>query len=372
MKKLFMIIAAMFIATNVAFADSAIKTSKVFDNTYVSVNVGASADLTPSSWRYEEDSFLETVRPTATLRLGKWITPVFGVEVEGEVGFGTVNVPTFVDHTYVGANAMLNVNNVVHGYRGISDKVEFVPYLGIGWWHGYGDVTNKMATQGGVKVNFNLDKARAWQLNVVPQITYLLDGDAMDSAEGTRFDVKRAYVGLQVGVTYNFKNHYGTHGFVVCDKAYTQSEMDALNEEVNRLRQSNANLAAALDACESRASEVEKVVEVRTVEKVVPLLPRVQFERGSALLATTSHSALAQIAETIKGSDNKWAVLGYASEEGTAQYNKELSLQRANVVKDELVRLGVNEEQLVVEGCGATTKFSTECRELNRVVEIGY
>lgn len=365
-----MIIAAMFIATNVAFADSAIKTSKVFDNTYVSVNVGASADLTPSSWRYEEDNFLETVRPTATLRLGKWITPIFGAEVEGEVGFGTVNVPTFVDHTYVGANVMFNVNNIAHGYQGISDKVEFVPYLGVGWWHGYGYVTNKMGTQGGVKVNFNIDKARAWQVNVVPQITYLLDGDVMDSAEGTRFDVKRAYVGLQVGVTYNFKNHYGTHGFVICDKVYTQHEMDVLNDEVNRLRQANTILVEALNACETRPHKVEKVIEVRTEEHIVNKLPRVQFEQGSAVLSTTSHTALAQIAETIKNGTSKWFVLGYASEEGTIQYNTELSLKRANVVKDELIRLGVNKELLVVEGYGATTKFSTEHLELNRVVEI--
>lgn len=371
MKKLFMFIAAMFVITSAVQAGTPVKTSDVFDNTCVSLNVGASATLSSSNWLHDGDRFIETARPTATVRLGKWITPIFGAELQGEVGFGTLNTTTFVDHTYVGANAMLNANNLVHGYCGSCDKVEFIPYAGIGWWHSYGLISNNIATQYGVKVNVNMGKAQNWQLNIVPQITYLLAGDiTCQYVHQPHFDSKHAYVGLQVGVTYKFPNHYGTHDFVLCDKVYTQAEMDVVNDEVNRLREVNNNLSVALQSCESCLKESNNVVEVKTEDKVVNHLPRIQFERGSAELSSTSHTSMSQIAEVIKTTTNKWAVLGYASEEGDVNFNKELSWRRARVVKEELVNLGVNEAQLVVEGCGETTKFSQECLELNRVVEI--
>ena len=63
-------------------------------------------------------------------------------------------------------------------------------------------------------------------------------------------------------------------------------------------------------------------------------------------------------------------VLGYASQEGDSEYNSQLSLKRAEVVKKELVDMGVNSEQLFVVGKGETTQFSEECLEMNRVVEI--
>lgn len=360
------IFAAISMFTMAAVAETPVKTSNVFDNTYVSLNVGASGGITPETWGYE--TFAKTIYPTATLRFGKWFTPTVGVEIQGEVGFGTLKVPTFVDHTYVGANAMLNVNNLWHGYQGKSDKFEVVPYAGIGWWHSYGYVTNNIATQYGIKLNWNFDKNEAWQLNVVPQITYLLSGDGTCQAPQPHFDVQRAYVGLQVGVTYKFKNHYGTRNFVLCDKKYTQDEMDKMNDEINRLRQNNDDLTKALLACQQQPTKVERVITVQ--EKVIYQLPKIHFEQGSSKLTTASKIALSEIAQTINKTSHKWMVLGYASQEGDSEYNSQLSLKRAEVVKKELVDMGVNSEQLFVVGKGETTQFSEECLEMNRVVEI--
>ena len=369
MKKIFMIFAVMLSITTTAIAGTPVKTNGLFENTYVNLNVGASGDITPSSWGYEGESFWGTVRPTATLRFGKWVTPTFGVELQGEVGFGTLNVPTFVDHSYVGANAMLNLNNLFHGYRGKADKVEVVPYAGIGWWHSYGVVTNNIATQYGVKLNVNIGKSQAWQLNVVPQITYLLAGDGVcNNVRQPHFDVRNAYVGLQVGVTYKFPNQYGTNDFVLCDKKYTQAEMDKMNEEINNLRAKNDNLTQALIDCNNRPTKVETVVKVE--ERYVFQMPKIQFEKGSFDITPFSKASLAEIAEAMKVVDKKWVIMGYASNEGDANYNQTLSLQRAEIVKQYLIDLGVNEELLEVVGNGSTTKFSEEYLENNRVVEI--
>lgn len=369
MKKIFMIFAVMLTIATTAIAGTPVKTNGIFENTYVSLNVGASGDITPNKWGYGDNTFFQTVRPTATLRFGKWVTPTFGVELQGEVGFGTMKVPTFVDHTYVGMNAMLNMNNLFHGYNGKADKVEFVPYAGIGWWHSYGYVTNNIATQYGVKVNVNLDKEQAWQLNIVPQITYLLAGDgACNNVRQPHFDVRNAYVGLQVGVTYKFPNQYGTHNFVLCDKKYTQEEVDKMNDYINHLRVQNDNLTQALIDCNNRPSKVETVVKVE--ERYVFQMPKIQFEKGSYEITPFSKAVLGEIAEVMKVTDKKWVILGYASNEGDDEFNQTLSLKRAEIVKQYLVGLGVSEDKLDVVGKGSTTKFSEEYLENNRVVEI--
>lgn len=371
MKKFFMIMSAVLMLSTVAKAGTPVKTSKLFDNTYIKLNIGASGDIAPSNWGYEGNNFFQTVMPTTTLRFGKWITPSFGIELQGESGFGTLNVPTFVDHTYVGANTLVNLNNLFHGYRGKPDKVEFVPYVGIGWWHSYGVITNNIATQYGLNMDINLGKTQAWQLNVVPQITYLLAGDgACQGVRQPHFDVRNAYVGLQVGVTYKFKNQYGKHNFVMCDKKYSQTEMDLVNEEVNRLRQVNTDLVYALKSCEERKNKVERVVDVQIVERVDVYVPRVQFEQGSNVLSKTSQTVLKQIADAIKTTETQWTVRGYASENGSEEFNLTLSKERATAVKNALVELGVSEEQLIVEGYGETTKFSEDVLDLNAVVEI--
>ena len=65
------------------------------------------------------------------VRVGKYITPVVGFELDMEVGMA--NHDKFVDHTMFGGNLMMNLNNTIHRYKGEPDRVEVVPFVGIGW-----------------------------------------------------------------------------------------------------------------------------------------------------------------------------------------------------------------------------------------------
>ena len=128
------------------------------------MNGGVSAWLHPSHHGF--DNFGESIKGIGSLRLGKFVTPILGFELEGEVGMA--NRDKFVDHTLVSANMLFNMNNVFHPYRGEPDLAEFVPFVGIGWHHTYGSmITNNIASKFGMQVNFNVGKIKESDINKI-------------------------------------------------------------------------------------------------------------------------------------------------------------------------------------------------------------
>ncbi|SEK63259.1 OmpA family protein [Parapedobacter koreensis] len=101
----------------------------------------------------------------------------------------------------------------------------------------------------------------------------------------------------------------------------------------------------------------------------------IQFEYDSHVLKTESYAILDQIArEMQKDANAKFVIDGHASIEGTAAYNMELSIDRANAVKLYLVNSGINGNNLAVNGFGATKPVASNDTEAgrtrNRRVEI--
>ena len=308
---------------------------------------------------------LENFKGVAGLELRKQVTPIFAVGLEGDWTANTSKWEKWdantwvVDHQYVGAFAATNMSNLLGGYKGRPRVVEFETVLGIGWLHSYNkelDDLNSIGAKTGLNINFNLGKARALTLGFKPAIVWAIPP----------FNSANAALQLQAGLTYHFKNSNGKHHFTVCDKVATQSEMDELNDKINALR-------AALDECQNRPVKVEvrevvrEVVVTETVKEMADL-PKIQFVQGSMKVSPTSTVTLQAIAEQMKDNPKlKYVLEGYASEEGSAEYNQKLSLSRAEAVKKALIKAGVNENQLVAIGKGETTQFGSEL-ELNRVV----
>lgn len=101
----------------------------------------------------------------------------------------------------------------------------------------------------------------------------------------------------------------------------------------------------------------------------------IQFEYDSHVLKTDSYAILDQISREIrKDPSAKFIIDGHASIEGTAEYNMELSIDRANAVKLYLVNTGIQADNLTVKGYGATRPAASNDTEggrtLNRRVEI--
>lgn len=100
-----------------------------------------------------------------------------------------------------------------------------------------------------------------------------------------------------------------------------------------------------------------------------------QFEFNSSVLKTSSYQILDQIGREMKKyPDVKFHVNGHASIEGSESHNQSLSVDRANAVKSYLVNMGVNENNLIIKGFGASQPVASNetegGRALNRRVEF--
>jgi outer membrane protein OmpA-like peptidoglycan-associated protein/uncharacterized protein YidB (DUF937 family) len=85
-------------------------------------------------------------------------------------------------------------------------------------------------------------------------------------------------------------------------------------------------------------------------------LSSINFETGSANITADSQSVMSEDAEAIKAmpAGTKIEIGGHTDNTGDPNFNTTLSQDRANAVKDELVKLGVNADMLTAKGYGST------------------
>lgn len=366
MKKFFTLVVATIVAFGATvFAQTpAIEQDRFFDETYVGVEIGYGAKV--HSWDMQGLNL--------GLRWGKWFTPQIGAEFEGGIQFSDNSTNRVLYHR-VGVNALLNLD-YLNGYRGHRNLCEVVPFVGIGWqrnyqyWdHGYFKMypENALYTKMGLHIDFNV--GNGWQVNIIPSVAYQLTPTKL------QYNVNRLDMSLAVGATYNFKNSHGTHWFTVSDKVYTQAQMDELLAVTNELRANNESLRKALEDCMNRPAtiieETKVVTNTVTNTDVVtkPVFATIGFERNSAKILGVYDLNVRTIADFMKASDQHFTVVGFASEEGNAEYNEALSLRRAQAVADALEAYGVDPAKIHVEGKGATTEFGNAL-DLNRTVQI--
>ena len=96
------------------------------------------------------------------------------------------------------------------------------------------------------------------------------------------------------------------------------------------------------------------------------------FGFNSAKLTATDETGLTEAAARLNAdvnADKTVTANGYASMEGPASYNVDLSRRRAEAVKGYLVDKGVAKDRISVKGNGATDQFGPAYRD-NRRVEV--
>ena len=354
MKKfIFSLVIAMMTVFSVN-AQTAIETPKTFDNVYVSVNGGVATPLNMSK--------VFPVNPVAGISVGKWFTPVFGAEVEGNAWFGshatygfndrvnftpTVNADGSVTQSYntvrglyVGTNGLVNLTNLFKGYKGAPRAFEVTAVTGLGWIHGFRPnledrYNNHLGAKTGLDFGFNFGKNKAHTFSIRPAVLWNLS-EPGNSVGKLAFNSKGAQIYLGAAYTYRFKTSNGTHNF----KTY---DVGAMTDELNRL---NAELA-------KKPKEVIKRVEViKDHVQPVELTYVVQFAQNSSLLTDENMRVLDRIPVNAKVK-----VVGTASVEGSEAYNTKLSEDRANAVAQYLrdKRVNVVSVQGIGESNGETS-----------------
>ena len=380
MKKFFLVMAAAMLTASASAQKTTITSNKASDNWYLGINAGVDTYLKE---KLGSDGFFKSIAPTVGVRVGKNLTTVFGLALEGDVVFKSNNKwypgsKTFIEGLSLDLMGTFNMSNLFAGYKGEPRPFEVIALYGFGWEHDFNHLPKSNAINSRVAVDFafNLGADKAWQLYIEPSLTYNLHNwlGGVDVSNEFQYDARNAYFGLKAGVNYKFGNSNGSHNFKI-EELRDQAEIDGLNAKINELRADNnakdgqlsakdqqiADLKAKLAACEARP--------VQVVEKKEEFLqPHVIFRQGKSVIDAAQYASIEMVAKYMKNhKDSKVKVLGYASPEGNAELNQKLSEKRAEVVKNALIKkYKIAADRITCEGLGATDKLSSE-NDFNRV-----
>ena len=369
MKKFFLVMAAAMLTASASAQKTTITSNKASDNWYLGINAGVDTYLKE---KLGSDGFFKSIAPTVGVRVGKNLTTVFGLALEGDVVFKSNNKwypgsKTFIEGLSLDLMGTFNMSNLFAGYKGEPRPFEVIALYGFGWEHDFNHLPKSNAINSRVAVDFafNLGADKAWQLYIEPSLTYNLHNwlGGVDVSNEFQYDARNAYFGLKAGVNYKFGNSNGSHNFKI-EELRDQAEIDGLNAKINELRADNnakdgqlsakdqqiADLKAKLAACEARPVQV------------------VEFRQGKSVIDAAQYASIEMVAKYMKNhKDAKVKVLGYASPEGNAELNQKLSEKRAEVVKNALIKkYKIAADRITCEGLGATDKLSSE-NDFNRV-----
>ena len=380
MKKFFLVMAAAMLTASASAQRTAVTANKAQDNWYLGINAGVDTYLKE---KLGSDGFFKSIAPTVGVRVGKNLTTVFGLALEGDVVFKSNNKwypgsKTFIEGLSLDLMGTFNMSNLFAGYKGEPRPFEVIALYGFGWEHDFNHLPKSNAINSRVAVDFafNLGADKAWQLYIEPSLTYNLHNwlGGVDVSNEFQYDARNAYFGLKAGVNYKFGNSNGSHNFKI-EELRDQAEIDGLNAKINELRADNnakdgqlsakdqqiADLKAKLAACEARPVQVVE-------EKENILQPMVIFRQGKSTIDAAQYASIEMVAKYMKNhKDAKVIVRGFASPEGKAEFNQKLSEKRAEVVKNALIKkYKIAADRITCEGLGATDKISDE-RDFNRV-----
>jgi outer membrane protein OmpA-like peptidoglycan-associated protein len=140
-----------------------------------------------------------------------------------------------------------------------------------------------------------------------------------------------------------------------------------------------AEQATAAEAAKARAefaARLNRALPTRVTDRgVVAEISGVQFATGAATLNTEAREALARFSGIVGTyPELRFKIEGHTDTTGSAEINRELSLQRAVTVRDYLVGQGADASTIEVEGLGpdqpVADNATAEGRARNRRVEI--
>ena len=366
-----------FIAVTVAcltcsgiYAQRAYEGANLGDNWSIGIHAGVTTPLTHSA-------FFPNMRATWGLGIGKQLTPFFGMGVEAMTSINTTASKTAFDNTNVSLLTSVNLSNLFAGYWGTPRLFEIETVAGLGWLHyaqnGDGD-RNSISSKLGLNFNFNLGEAKAWTIGIRPALVYELNACG---ERNVGFNANLAAWEITAGLKYHFRCSNGKH-HISFAKLYDQAEVDALNEQVNNLRQTNVDQEAELTAANQRNAELEQqladcknqgpVIVTDTITSHKKTLESVvTFRQGGVSVVASQTPNVERIATYLKNHEKATvSIKGYASPEGKAEVNARIAQQRADAVKSLLVkRYKIAENRITAEGQGVGNMF--EELDWNRV-----
>ena len=309
--------------------------------------------------------------PGVAVAVGKWFTPGIGLrtKVQGIWGKQVNHTPARQDvgnkYWVAQEQVLFNLSNLIYGYN--PERVwNFVPFLGGGFGRSMSYNSYALGLSAGILNQFYVSKKVAInvELGLITSENDK-DGNAAFTGTGRGWDAHDNHLYGEVGLTFNLgKASWDKTPDVDAIKALSQSQIDALNAQLNDANAENARLKKLL---------AEKKEEpAKSVKEFVNSPVSVFFNINKYKIASRKDLVnVKEMAKYAQENDANILVTGYAdSATGKPAYNQKLSEKRANTVADEIVKMGVSRDKITTEAKGGVNDLSPISYNRRATVQI--
>ena len=285
-----------------------------------------------------------------SVAIGKWFTPGIGLRTKLQ-GFnskkiGAVGVTS--QHFWsLNEQIMFNLSNLFMGYN--PERVwNISPFIGGGMARNMSANRYVMQLSAGINSswrlcrNLDLYAEAGWN-----RMEDNFDGNEMaqlsNTHHGRGWEDKDNHLYAEIGLTFKLgKATWNKTPDVDAIKALSQSQIDALNSQLNDLNTENGKLRKEL------AEKPKTTVLTKSLKEFVATPISVFFNIGKIDVALLKDLVnVRALAKYAIENNSHILVTGYAdSSTGTPAINQRLSEQRANTIVEELVKMGVNRSNI--------------------------
>ena len=324
-------------------------TNGFFENWFISLGYEGQAVLTQ---RAADVALFDTYTSNAAVSLGKWFTPGLGLRLQGHLPFYSDAFGGKGCAYGVYGQALFNLTNMIGGYK--QERFYNVsPFIGFG--RTFGDLKGWSPWSAGILNSFRINNSFSVDVELV-----------LRQLNMASFTGRNWQAGAIVGLTWNI----GGRGFdaapdMAAISAMHSAQLAGLNEALSAEQNENKNLKDQL------AKKPKEVIVEKVVKEVLAAPQSVFFSFNSAKIASKKEILnLESLANMAKSNGAKLKVTGYAdSATGVPAYNQQLSERRAKAVAKELVKMGVAEENIVVEGKGGVADVKPSSYNRRVIIE---
>lgn len=302
-----------------------------------------------------------------SVAIGKWFTPGLGLRTKfngvwGRTVMGTDKKDNANKYWTLNEQVLFNLSNMLCGYS--ETRVwNFIPYIGGGVARNMSYDRYAMGLSAGILNTFRLTDKLAANLEFGYGI-YEPDFSGVKGGGSTRGGINKLknkdhQFTVEVGLTYNLgKAKWNKTPDVDAIHALSQGQIDALNAQLSDSQNENAKLKNMLNEANQKAAAAAQ--QGQTVKEVVAAPVSVFFNIGKSTVASKKDlQNVKELAEVAKANGSKIVVTGYAdSKTGSAGFNQKLSEKRANTVVNELVKMGVNRDNIETVAAGGVNVLS--------------
>ncbi len=181
----------------------------------------------------------------------------------------------------------------------------------------------------------------------------------------------RAHLAMGIGAEYGFKNGLAVRGeYLALDSDQSYAKISLLK------RFGRANSAPELLTTTPVINVAAQPVTPTTKPEptVTKAFPSIKFAFDQSDLSPTALAKLSEVLDVLLNSDRKVLLEGHTDWISTEQYNYDLSLRRAQSVRDYLLSKGIESDRVKLVGFGESRPLSSnetsEGRAMNRRVDI--